>query len=197
MRNVLFVLIAITACKSEDNKPAPPPAAVEVERAPALPPKPMPKKVLTAAELGNCHLVASGAVTADQTTPGGRTAANVSYWLSEAERKNMMGIDGFVVNCQGPDIDFRLLPGGGKKDGMPFKPKKYEFKDGKGDANVMVMFGKKMLATPNGTIDIIGFDSHHIAGSVDISGKLTPGGGDVKITGSFDLVCPGFSGCDK
>ena len=196
MRTIIFA-IALIACGSSEDKPAPAPAA-DPDPAPAPVRKPMPaKKVLTTADLGTCHLVASGAVTADQTTPGGRTAANVSYWLSEAERKNMMGIDGFVVNCQGPDIDFRLLPGGGKKDGMPFKPKKYDFKDGKGDANVMVMFGKKTLAAPNGSIDVTSFDSHHIAGSVDISGKLAPGGGEVKITGSFDLTCPGFSGCEK
>ena len=159
-----------------------------------MPPKP---KHLTEADLGTCHLVASGAVTADQITPGGRTATNVSYWFNEADQQKMMGVDGFVINCIGSDIRFQLVPGGGKKDGMPFKPKKYDFVKGKGDANLMIAFGKNTLATPSGSIDISSFDSHHIAGTIELAGKLTPGGGDEKITGNFDLVCAGFSACDK
>src|SRR4051812_18465958 len=198
MRTYLMILlVACGACK--DDKPAPPPApaATPVEAEP--PPKPMPPKPkrLTEADLGTCHLVASGAVTADQTTPGGRTATNVSYWFNEADQKKMMGVDGFVINCIGADIRFQLVPGGGKKDGMPFKPKKYTFDKGKGDANIMIAFGKATLASPSGTIDITSFDSHHIAGSIDLAGKLAPGGGEQKVTGSFDLACAGFSACDK
>ncbi len=161
------------------------------------PPAPPPKKVLTQAELGQCHISVSGAVTADQTTPGGRTATNISYWYSPEDQKSMMGVDGFVVNCNGADVRFSMVPGGGKKDGMPFKPKTYEFKDGKGDANVMIGLGKASVATPSGTIDITSFDSHHIAGTIALAGKLTPGGGDVKLSGTFDLACAGFSACDK
>lgn len=192
----LAVVILLVACgpKKEDIPSGPPPEP----EAPAKPvTAPAPKKVLTTADLGTCHLTASGAVTADQTTPGGRTATNISYWFSPAEQKNMMGVDGFVINCIGSDIRFQLVPGGGKKDGMPFKPKKYDFDKGKGDANLMIAFGKTTLATPSGAVDITSFDSHHIAGTVDLAGKLAPGGGDVKLTGSFDLTCPGFSACDK
>jgi hypothetical protein len=88
-----------------------------------------------------------------------------------------------------------MVPGGGKVDGMPFKPKRYEFKKGKGDANLMIGFGKASLVTPDGVVDITAFDGAHVAGTVDLSGKLTPGGGVVKLTGSFDLACPGFKGC--
>jgi hypothetical protein len=195
MRTHLALFLVLAACANE-KKEAPPPAPAP-EPVETKPPPPPPKKVLTTADLGTCHLTASGAVTADQTTPGGRTATNVSYWLSEKDQKNMMGVDGFVVNCIGPDIKFQLVPGGGKKDGMPFKPKKYDFDKGKGDANIMASFGKAQLTTPSGSVDITAFDSHHIAGTIDLSGKLTPGGGQVKLTGTFDLVCPGFSACDK
>jgi hypothetical protein len=198
MKRIAAALLLLCACSKEDYKNQKPPE----EEAPAVeanrrPPPPPPKKVLTPEELGKCELEAKGAVTAEQTTFGGRKATNVSYWLSEAERKNMMGIDGFAVNCQGPDIDFRILPGGGKKDGMPFEPKKYEIKKGTGDANVMVMFGKRMLEDVAGTVDITTFDKKSIAGTIDLKGKLEKGGGSVELTGSFDFQCPGFSACEN
>ena len=144
-----------------------------------------------------CHITASGAVTADQTTKGGKDATNVSYWYSAEEQKTMMGVDGFVINCKGADIKFSLVPGGGKKDGMPFKPKKYDFAAGKGDGGLMIAFGKQQLDKPTGSIDVTAFDSHHIAGTIDLSGTLAPGGGAEKLTGTFDLVCPNLSACDK
>jgi len=161
----------------------------------SLPPPPVKKKALTEAELGTCHLTASGAVSADQTTPGGRAATNISYWYTADEQKSMMGVDGFVVNCNGSDIRFSMVPGGGKQDGMPFKPKTYTFDKGKGDANLMIGFGKQTLGNPSGKVDITSFDSHHIAGTIDLAGKI--GAADEKLAGSFDLVCPGLSACDK
>ncbi len=192
----IWPVIFLLACgPKKEEIPAEPPA--EPPSAPAKVVAPPAKHVLTQAELGTCHLTASGAITKEQTTPGGRPATNISYWLSEGERKNMMGVDGFVINCIGPDINFRLLPGGGKQDGMPFKPKRYDFDKGKGDANIMATFGKTSLAAPTGTIDITAFDSHHIVGTIDLAGKTAPGGADMKLTGNFDLVCPGYAGCDK
>jgi hypothetical protein len=188
--------LAITACSTPEKEDYTKEKPVQPESKPAEK-APPPKKVITQADLGTCHLTASGAVTADQTTPGGRAATNISYWYSADDQKTMMGVNGFVVNCNGPDIRFSIVPGGGKQDGMPFKAKKYVFDKGKGDANVMTGFGKATMATPSGTIDITAFDSHHIAGTIDLSGKLTPGSGDVKLSGSFDLGCPGFSACEK
>ncbi len=195
MKHVALLLLVVacnTPAKEDYTKEAPP---EESQAAKPTPPPPK-KKMLTEAELGNCHLTASGAVTADQTTPGGRAATNVSYWYKPEEQKSMMGVDGFVVNCVGPDIKFQLVPGGGKADGMPFHPKKYDFDKGKGDANVMIVFGKASVTAPSGSVDVTAFDKRHIAGTVDLSGKLSPGGGDVKLTGQFDLVCPGLSACE-
>jgi len=183
-------LVACGPEKEDYKKQAPPP---EVERPKDMPAP--PKQIEVPKDLGKCNLTASGAVTAEQETPGGRPATNVSYWLTEEERKNMMGVDGFVVTCQGEKIRFQIVPGGGKVDAMPFAPKKYEIKKGKGDAVVSVGFGKAALADANGSIDITAFDARHIAGTVDLTGKLTPGGGAVTLKGSFDLICPGFKGC--
>ncbi len=193
----LIALVLIAACntpakedyKQEKPTEAPPPPPTK-ERAQV-------QKVLTPDELGTCHLTASGAVSADQTTKGGKDATNVSYWYSAEEQKTMMGVDGFVINCKGADIKFSLVPGGGKKDGMPFAPKKYEFAGGKGDGALMIAFGKQQLDKPTGTIDVTAFNSHHIAGTIELAGKLVPGGGDEKLKGEFDLVCPNLSACEK
>ncbi len=196
-----FVPLGLVACgkPDEDYKKQKPPEAAEpsAETKEAPPPPPPKKKELTEEELGKCDLEVTGAMTLKQTSPGGRTATNISYWFTEAERKNMMGVDGFVVNCHGKDIKFSILPGGGKKDGMPFGPKKYEFKKGTGDANVRVTFGPKLtMGDPSGTVDITRFDKQRIAGTINLTGKLMPGNGAVKLTGSFDFACPGFSGCE-
>jgi hypothetical protein len=200
MKQLALLVCALVACKAdEDYKKQKPPEAPEPSAAQKeAPPPPPPKKALTDEELGKCELEVSGAMTVKQTSPGGRAATNISYWFTEAESKNMMGVDGFVVNCHGKDVKFSILPGGGKKDGMPFGPKKYEFKNGKGDANVMVTFGPKVtMGDPNGTVDITTFDKKRIAGTINLTGKLVPGGGSVKLTGSFDFACPGFSGCEQ
>ena len=188
-----LVVVVFAGCgpEKEDYKKQPPPA--EPERPKEMPAP--PKKVEMPKDLGTCKLEATGAVTETQETPGGRPATNVSYWLTEDERKNMMGVDGFVITCQGEKIRFQMVPGGGKPDAMPFAPKKYEIKKGKGDATVSVGFGKAAMAEPNGAVDITAFDARHIAGTVELSGKLTPGNGAVTLKGSFDLICPGFKGC--
>lgn len=194
---LVLALFALAACKpDEDYKNQP----VPQEPTPTtIPTKPMPaakKKVLTPEELGTCKLSATGAVTKEQTSQGGRAATNVSYWMKEEERKGLTGVDGFAVTCHGPDIKFSLIPSG-KKDGMPFKPKKYELAKGTGDANVMVFFGKATLDGITGTVDVTAFDARHIAGTINVRGKLVPGGGTVTLTGSFDLVCPGFGACES
>jgi hypothetical protein len=191
-------LVLVAACGTPEKEdytkdkpaeaPAPPPSTVKEKPA---------RKALGPDELGTCHITASGAVTADQTTKGGKDATNISYWYTAEEQKSMMGVDGFVINCKGDAVKFTLVPGGGKKDGMPFKPKKYDFVAGKGDGGLMIAFGKQMLDKPNGSIDITAFDSHHIAGTIDLSGTLAPGGGAEKLAGTFDLVCPNLSACDK
>src|SRR5262249_15580799 len=150
MRAILIAIL-LFGCglpEKEDYKKEKPPTP---EQLAAAAPKPPPKKVLTQADLGTCHVTASGAISADQTSPGGRTATNVSYWYSPEEQKSMMGVDGFVVNCVGADVSFRLVPAG---KAMPFSPKNYTFEKGKpGDAGVVVAFGKKTLDGATGTVN--------------------------------------------
>lgn len=194
---VIFILLA--ACKSEeDYKKQKPPEEEAPVAAETKPPPPPPKKELKPEELGTCTLKLTGAMTKEQTSMGGRAATNVSYWYTEAEKNNMMGVDGFAVNCHGPEMKFSILPGGGKKDGMPFTPKKYDFKNGTGtDASLMITLGPKVtFGDATGSVNITAFDKRHIAGTIDLSGKLMPGKGAVKLTGEFDFVCPGFSGCE-
>ncbi|MGE0547867.1 MAG: hypothetical protein AB7O24_02760 [Kofleriaceae bacterium] len=208
MRIHLGVILLLAACSNHDDlkKQAAEEAAKENAKEeamkpsePAKPPPPPPKKLKTPDELGKCELKVTGGVTAEITQIGGKEAVNVAYWFKPEERKNMMGVDGFVINCSAPGARFSILPAGGSPDGMPFKPKKYEFKKGAKPtgANVMATFGQATLSDPVGFVDVTAFDSSHIAGTVDISGKIVPGNKPVKITGSFDLGCPNYSACDE
>jgi hypothetical protein len=196
--SLALLLLAPASCKKYDKTddpelPGEGTKGRDPATAPAAKPVPPPKKVLKPEELGTCKLSATGAITKEQTSPGGRAATNVTYWMSQEEKNSLMGSDGFVVNCHGPDMKFSLLPSG-KKDSMPFAPKKYTIAKSGNDANVMVLFGKATLDA-TGTVDVTAFDAHHIAGTIDLKGKLVPGGGEVKLTGSFDLICPGFGAC--
>jgi len=200
MTKLAVVVLLVTACKSDEDykKQKPPePEAAEVA-AEKKPPPPPPKKELKPEELGTCSLKLGGAMKKEQTSQGGRAATQVTYWFGEAEQNTMSAMDGFVVRCEGPDIKFAIMPGGGKKDGMPFTPKKYDFKNGTGsDAAVMITLGPKLtFCDATGSVNITAFDKRHIAGTIDLSGKLMPGKGAVKLTGEFDFVCPGFSGCE-
>lgn len=191
--------LLLTGCpeKKEDYKQAAP--AEEVAAAPdkAPEPPPPPKKKGPPDDLGKCTIEVTGAMKAQQTSAGGQKATNVSYWYTPEERQNMMGVDGYVVNCNGDQFRFSLLPGWGKPDGMPFGPKKFTFTRGKSDgANVMMAFGQATLADPNGTVEITALDKRHIAGTVELSGKVVPGNKPIKVTGSFDLICPGLSACE-
>ncbi len=199
MRNLIIATSALVLAgcpeKKEDYTKNKPEEVAVANREP--PPPPKPKKNPPPADLGTCKLSVTGGMTAEQTSPGGKDATNVAYWYTPEERKNMMGVDGYVVNCKGDQFRFSLLPGGGKLDGMPFGPKKFTFTKGKSDgANVMMAFGQATLADPNGTVEITALDNRHIAGTVDLAGKIVPGNKAIKVSGSFDLVCPGLSACD-
>src|ERR1700690_4132426 len=98
-------LVLVAACgtpEKEDYKKDKP--VEETAPPPTVKEKAAVRKALTADELGTCHITASGAVTADQTTKGGKDATNISYWYTAEEQKSMMGVDGFVINCKGDGV---------------------------------------------------------------------------------------------
>src|SRR3954463_8003684 len=108
MTKLALAALLVVACGKPDEdykKQKPPEEEKPAEPAVRTPPPP-PKKELKPEEMGKCELHATGAVKADQTSMGGRPATNISYWFTDEEKKNMMGVDGFVVNCHGPDIKF-------------------------------------------------------------------------------------------
>jgi len=202
MKVAVAAVLLLAACPKhdEDYKKQKPPEEEAKEAAPPPPPPKPAKKALTEDEMGECKLTASGGLKAEQTTKGGQGATNISYWRSEQERAGMMGLDGFAINCFGSDIRFSMTPGG-KKDGMPFAPKKYDFKPvaknaEPRDAAVNITFGKQTLDAVTGTVNVTAFDKHHIAGTIDVSGKTVPGKQAVTVKGTFDLICPNFAGCE-
>jgi hypothetical protein len=197
MQKLVPLVIAIAACGSDKAKQEPAPAKEQVKAPEPVEAAPKPPAPPPAPESW-CKLSGTGAATFDQTTPGGRSAVSVSYWFSDEERKKMMGGDGFSVSCNGDGIRFSIIPGGKtNKDTAPMKPKTYKLDKGKGDISVLATIGKSQLTAPSGTIDVTAFDGHHIAGTIALAGKLVPGTGELKLTGSFDLQCPGYKGCAK
>ncbi len=192
-------LISFAGCPEKEDyrkqRPADEPMATGGDTKP--PPPPPPKKKGPPADLGSCAIDVSGGITTKIEGKGGTAATNVSWWLSEDERKNMMGVDGYAVNCVGSGARFSLVPGGGKPDAMPFGPKKFTFAKGKSEgATVLVTFGQQTLSDANGTVEVTALDKRHIAGTVDLSGKVVPGNKQVKVSGTFDFVCPGMSACE-
>lgn len=197
MRKLVAILLVLSGCPEAKEDYTKEKAPAEVDRA-SVPVKPPPKKkVGPPADLGKCTLTVSGGITAEQTAVGGKAATNVSYWYAPEERRNMMGVDGYVVSCSGEKFRFQILPGGGKLDGMPFSPKKFTFAKGKSDgASVMIAFGQATMSDATGTVEVTALDNRHIAGTVDVSGKVVPGNKQIRIQGSFDYICPGLSACD-
>ena len=197
MRTLAAALLLLAGCpeEKEDYKSQKPPEEVAREKAP--PPPPKKKKAKAPEDLGSCTLTVSGQMSAEQTVKGGKQATNVSYWYTPEERKNMMGVDGYVISCSGEKFRFQILPAGGRPDGMPFAPKTYTFTKGKSDgASVMVAFGQATMSDANGVVEITELDNRHIAGTVDISGKIVPGNKQINVKGSFNYICPNLSACD-
>ncbi|MBA3451929.1 MAG: hypothetical protein H0T42_02390, partial [Deltaproteobacteria bacterium] len=192
MRNFFIAVsvLVLAGCpeKKQDYEQQKPEEVAAAKREAAPPPK--PKRNPPPADLGSCKLTVTGGITAEQTSPGGKDATNVAYWYTADERKNMMGVDGYMVSCKGDQFRFSLLPGGGKLDGMPFGPKKFTFiKDKSDGASVTMTFGQATLSDVKGTVEITALDKTHIAGTIDLAGKVVPGNKQIKVTGSFNYVC--------
>ena len=145
----------------------------------------------------------SGALTAEQTSGGGTSRSVTSYWFKPDDKQltMMFGDDpakvGLILNCTGKDINLNILARDRTKDGVPFGPKLYTI-ERKGELHVMASANKEPLGGLKGTIEITAFDASHIAGTIELEGhamvdKTKP----VKISGTFDYKCPGFSGCAK
>ncbi|HEY4059832.1 MAG TPA: hypothetical protein VGM39_24625 [Kofleriaceae bacterium] len=189
--------LTVVGCENTDEDYKKEKPKEEVKSDQPAPPPPKAKKAPPPKDLGTCIISVTGDMQADQTTPGGKDATNVAYWYTETERKNMMGVDGYVVNCKGDKLKFALMPGGGKLDGMPFAPKKFTWAKGKSDsASLMFAIGSATLGDANGSVEVTALDLRHIAGTIDLEGKMVPGNKKVKVKGTFDLVCPGLSACD-
>ena len=94
----------------------------------------------------------------------------ILHIVSETTRKDhgSGAIDHVAINCD----DIRGCIDTLKKDGMPFGPKKYDFKKSKGDASLLINVGPggaKTLDAIDGTVDITAFDKKHIAGTIALS----------------------------
>jgi hypothetical protein len=193
MHKLLAASLFLVACSKEEPPPEP---KAEVREAPPTETKPEPKPDPGPPIADECKLTATGSQKFEQTSKGGRSAVNVSYWYKQADRDKMMGLPGFAIHCQGSSIRFSIVPGATtNKDTAPFAPKKYTFTKGKSDISISASVGPLPWEPLSGTIDITAFDARHIAGTIDLKGKIDKKKAlDVK--GSFDYKCQGTA-CER
>jgi hypothetical protein len=197
-RSLVMSCLLVAGCGS--SKEAPPTAgsgsaAPAPAPAPTTPPAVAPTPPAeTASESGTCVIKGGGAFTFEQTTAGSRSKISTWHWVSEAERDN---VPAFVLNCTGKDASFSLTAGKQGLDAIPFGPKKYTFTNGRGGdgLTLLTMVRGEIFGSGTGTVDIAAFDAKHIAGTIDLTGKVN--GQAVTLTGTFDYRCPGFSACAK
>jgi hypothetical protein len=201
------VLLLLAACggESKDTKSQPSNASeqpVSKEPEDKLGPK-HPATLAKIDESGSCTVKVSGSITAEQTSPGGTSRSVTSYWFAPDDKQltAMFGEDrekiSLILNCTGKDINLNILARDKSKAGVPFGPKLYTI-ERKGELHVMASANKEPLGGLKGTIEITAFDASHIAGTIELEGHvMVDKSKPVKISGTFDYKCPGFSGCAK
>lgn len=196
---MVLVVALVSGCNEEQPSPPPGQAARPQDITPAQPPKsataPGPTTMQAPPEakpvdLGACVLQATGAITVQETMQGGRAAVASRYWQTEEER-GLAPVQDITVNCLGKQLRVSVVSKPGAT--VPFGPKTYRLDKGRGELVVLAKAGKPMTDV-TGSIDITAFDTRHLAGTIDLSGKA---GGSVKLTGSFDFACPGYGGCAR
>lgn len=180
-----LVLAVLAACGKSDPKTPPPEPPPKDE---AKPPPPKIMAPATGAD-GNCTLTATGAVSADETTPA---EAQAKYWMSDAD-KGSMEQPGFLVNCKG--TKFRLSLVSSPNAAVEFKAKDYTVEGKNPDVSVLGR-ADKPLQNFTGKVSITAFDASHIAGSIDLAGSLQVGSGTVQIKGTFDVKCTHWGKCN-
>jgi hypothetical protein len=190
---LLAGVLAFAACGSDKEPPlpAPPPPPAEAAVAAVDAAVPVAAPDGPAAD-DSCTISASGAMNFEQTTPGGRAAVVASYWFKKAERKKLMDSVGFAVTCNGERLRFSIYPAAA----IAMEPKVYKLDRGKGDLRVVATLNQRTFSNATGTVEVTAFDTRHVAGTFKLTGTVRPGG-ELELKGSFDLRCPGYSGCGK
>jgi hypothetical protein len=191
------VLAVLAACGGE-TKQEPPKQDPVIGDTPTEKPKRSPEPP---SDYGSCTITVGGAITLEQTSPGGTSKSVTSYWFAADDKRNVMfpeGKIGLVLNCTDKQLSLNILTKLATKTSFPFGPKKYELKkSGRNELYVLGTIGKTSVMGATGTIDITTFDASRIAGAIDLKATTLPDDGDITLVGSFDFKCPGFSGCAK
>lgn len=216
-RCVVLLLLAACGGKKEDKAGAANGAGqpATAESKPAETPAEKPAGTATAdagpdTSHGVCHVVGSGAVTFEQTTPNtGMSMFSVMQWHTPEIRRQLGYADeGFIMNCGGPSIELSVMTSRDKveKVSFPMQPAMYAVGRGKGK-QIFVLGsikpaegGKPMsILDAEGTLEITAFDNKHMAGKAEIviAKTIPPASGAITLTLDFDLTCHGQGGCPK
>lgn len=198
------VLLAFVGCGKKDEaakdkgaESAPPktepatekPTEKAPEPAPAAPPPANPE----------CKIEITGAKTATIVGGGGMSAASTSYWLAADDKAKhaLYGDDpGFLLNCLGGKDSLNITSQDATAETLKLGPAKLEV-GGKSIIKILGTVATESIMNAKGTVEITAFDTSHIAGKVELTAKLLPSDGEVKIVGEFDFKCPNLSGCGK
>lgn len=208
MKHIVIASLIVVGCGKKDEAPAP-----YADKRSVTADKPIDKPVEPSGDKpaeppaadtskGACHVVGSGAVTFDQTTPhSGPSVLAIMQWHDPAMRQKIGYPDeGMILNCLGPNIRLNILTANDAP--FPMKPATYQV-GGKGAA-IKVLGSMKLpdkevsILKAEGTLEITAFDAKHIAGKGEIKVLSTvPASGETTLAVDFDMQCTGLSGCAK
>lgn len=149
-----------------------------------------------------CKIEITGAKTATIVGGGGMSAASTSYWLAADDKAKhaLYGDDpGFLLACLGGKDSLNITSENATAETLKLGPAKLEVgaPGGKSIIKILGTVATESIMNAKGTIEITAFDTSHIAGKVDLTAKLLPSDGEIKIVGEFDFKCPNLSGCGK
>ena len=134
MRHVVIGLLVV-ACKGNSQQ-----QQQQQPGEPAAPGQAMVK--LAPRDPGSCTLKATGAVTAEATSPGGRTAVGSKHWSSDGEAGAAPA--GLIINCASKDLRLSIVT---KPDTpVPFAPKLYSVDGKSGD---LAILGRALAVIPH------------------------------------------------
>ncbi|MFN0253139.1 MAG: hypothetical protein ACKV2T_40070 [Kofleriaceae bacterium] len=205
----LFLTVLAFGCgKKDESSGQPPPAPTTKPTDPPVAPAgkpadPAPAPAPAPPANPECKLEITGAETKTIEGRGGISAVSTSYWYKADDKAGRTlwpsGLAGFLANCMGQGASVNILTKDATPETFKLGPRKYELGDNFGthELSIVGSVAKASIVGAKGTVEITAFDTSHIAGKVDLTAKLLPGDGQIKIVGEFDFKCPQVSGCGQ
>lgn len=186
--------IACVACGKKSKSEPPPeagvPAPTRVEQELPPPDAPPRKPVQPWAGPGSCKLEVTGKEALQQDD--GRASMSASWWFTEADHPTDLEPESFTLNCSGHQVQLTF---GARRGTAEFGPRTYVVAKDKAEISIQGAVNRQPLESPTGTLAVTTFDNHQLTAKIDVSG--TSGKARLRIRGTIDYKCPGYSGCEE